>query len=142
MQDTQSAVRISPLVTMCPGELDPDEIFSRLPPNRRGEADRRYMSKVLDDGFGNRESEHMIGPFESAFAEKFGLRFTISHNSGTGTMPSCPLAAGASPGDEVIVPACTMASTAVLVMQAGAGPAFADCDPRTFYTNPSDIERR
>ena len=69
---------LSPLVTMDPGKLDPAEIFSRLPPNRCGEADRRYMNEVLDDGFGNRESAHMLERFEAAFAEKFGVEFAIS----------------------------------------------------------------
>lgn len=139
---TRTPAAISPLVTMPPEELDRDEVFSHLPPNRCGEADRRYMAEVLDDGFGNRESAHMVGRFESAFAEKFGARFAISHNSGTGTMLSCLLAAGVGPGDEVIVPSATMASTAIVVVEAGAVPVFADCDPRTFNIDPSDVERK
>lgn len=133
---------ISPLVTIPPDELDRDEIFAHLPPNRCGEADRRYMAEVLDDGFGNRESAHMVGRFEAAFAEKFGVRFAISHNSGTGTMLSCLLAAGVGPGDEVIVPSATMGSTAIVVIEAGAVPVFADCDPRTFNMDPADVERK
>ena len=139
---TGTTTVISPLVTMDPARLDPTEIFSHLPPERCGEADRRYMAEVLDDGFGNRESAHMIGRFETAFAARFGARFAISHNSGTGTMLSCLLAAGAGPGDEVIVPACTMASTAMVVVQAGAVPVFADSDPRTFNIDPADVERK
>jgi len=125
-----------------PSQLDPKEIFDHLPPNRCGEADRRYVAEVLDDGFGNRESAHMVGRFEGAFAEKFGVRFAISHNSGTGTMLSCLLAAGVGPGDEVIVPSATMASTAMVVVQAGAVPVFADCDPRTFNIDPADVARK
>jgi perosamine synthetase len=138
----QASRAISPLVTIPPDQLDPDDIFARLPSNRCGEADRRYMAEVLDDGFGNRESAHMVGRFESAFAEKFGTRFAISHNSGTGTMLSCLLAAGVGPGDEVIVPSATMASTAMVVVEAGAVPVFADCDPRTFNIDPADVERK
>lgn len=133
---------IGPLATVPPEELDRDEIFAHLPPNRCGEADRRYMAEVLNDGFGNRESARMVGRFESAFAEKFGARFAISHNSGTGTMLSCLLAAGVGPGDEVIVPSATMASTAMVVVEAGAVPVFADCDPRTFNIDPHDVERK
>jgi perosamine synthetase len=97
---------------------------------------------VLEDGFGNRESAGMLGRFETAFAEKFGVRFAISHNSGSGTMLSCLLAAGVGPGDEVIVPTCTMAATAFVVIQAGAVPVFADSDPRTFNIDPADVELR
>jgi perosamine synthetase len=138
----RASAGISPLVTVPPEELDRDEIFAHLPPNRCGEADRRYMAEVLDDGFGNREPARMVGRFESAFAEKFGARFAISHNSGTGTMLSCLLAAGVGPGDEVIVPSATMASTAMVVVEAGAVPVFADCDPRTFNIDPHDVERK
>lgn len=120
----------------------PEDIFSRLPPNRCGETDRRYMNEVLDAGFGNFESAHMLERFERAFAEKFGVGYAISHNSGSGTMVSCLLAAGIGPGDEVIVPTCTMASTAFVVVQCGAVPVFADSDPRTFTIDPADVERK
>ena len=133
---------ISPLVTMEPDKLDPEEIFSHLPANRCGEADRRYMNEVLDDGFGNRESARMLERFETAFAEKFGVEFAISHNSGSGTLLSCLLAAGVGPGDEVIVPSLTMAATAFVVIQCGAVPVFADSDPDTYNIDPADVERK
>jgi perosamine synthetase len=133
---------LDPLLTAPIDRLDGKAIFAYLFPNRCGEADRRYMAEVLDDGFGNRESAHMVGRFEAAFAEKFGAAYAISHNSGTGTMLSCLLAAGVGPGDEVIVPTATMASTAMVVVQAGAVPVFADCDPRTFCIDPADVERK
>ncbi len=131
---------INPLVTMRPDTLDAQEIFSHLPSNRCGEADRRYMDEVLEDGFGNHESADMLGRFEAAFAEKFDVPFAITHNSGSGTMLSCLLAAGVGPGDEVIVPTCTMASTAFVVLQCGAVPVFADSDLETFNIDPADVE--
>ncbi len=122
--------------------LDPEEIFSHLPPSRCGEADRRYINEVLDDGFGNRESADMLKRFELAFAQKFGVDFAISHNSGSGTMLSCLLAAGVGPGDEVILPTLTMAATGFVVIQCGAVPVFADSDPNTFNIDIEDTERR
>ena len=122
--------------------LNPEEIFAHLPPNRCGEVDRRYMAEVLDDGFGNKESAGMVGRFETAFAEKFGVKFAISANSGSGTMLSCLLAAGVGPGEEVIVPTLTMAATAFVVLQCGAVPVFCDSDPDTFTIDPADIERK
>ena len=133
---------MSSLVTIDPVQLDADEIFPHLPPNRVGEAERRYMNEVLEDGFGNRESADMLGRFERAFADKFDVPFAISHNSGSGTMLSCLLAAGVGPGDEVIVPTSTMASTAYVVLQCGAVPVFADSDPDTFNIDPADVERK
>ena len=122
--------------------LDPQQIFSNLPPTRVGETDRRYMDEVLDAGFGNWESADMLRRFEMAFARRFGVDYAISHNSGSGTMLSCLLAAGVGPGDEVIVPSCTMAATAFVVLQCGAVPVFADSDPDTFTLSPSDVARK
>jgi perosamine synthetase len=125
-----------------PDSIDPEELFGRLPDNRCGDKDRQYMNEVLDDGFGNKESANMIKRFELAFAEKFGVKFAISHNSGSGTLLSCLLAAGIGPGDEVIVPTCTMAATAFVVVQCGAVPVFADSNPDTFNIDPLDIKRK
>jgi perosamine synthetase len=100
------------------------------------------MNQVLDAGFGNFETADMLQRFEEAFATKFGVEFAISHNSGSGTMLSCLLAAGVGPGDEVIVPTCTMAATAFVVIQCGAVPVFADSDLRTFNIDPAEIEHR
>lgn len=121
---------------------DPKEIFDQLPANRCGEVDRRYMNEVLDFGFGNRESANMIKRFEEAFAAKFGAKYAITCNSGSGTMLACLLAAGVGPGDEVIVPSITMAATAFVVIQCGAVPVFVDIDPDTFCMDPKDVERK
>ncbi len=122
---------------------DPEALFNRLPANRVGQRDRELMNDVLDSGFSNsREAADMVSRFETAFAEKFGRAFAISHNSGTGTMQSCLLAAGVGPGDEVIVPTCTMASTAYVAVQCGAVPVFADSDPVRYTIDPADIERK
>lgn len=64
---------VNSLVTVDPLELDAKDLFSHLPANRVGEADRRYMQELFEDGFGNRESAGMLGRFESAFAARFGM---------------------------------------------------------------------
>jgi dTDP-4-amino-4,6-dideoxygalactose transaminase len=124
-------------------ELSAGEIFSRLPPNRVGELDRRYLNEVLDAGFRNTEDPaNIFARLESAFAERFGVSYAILHNSGTGTMQSCLLAAGIGPGDEVIVPPLTALATAIVVVQCGAVPVFADIDADTFNIDPADVARR
>ncbi len=127
-------------ITTGPEMLDSKEIFRHLPPNRCGETDRRYMSEVLEDGFGNKESANMVKRLETAFAKRFGVEFAISHNSGSGTLVSCLMAAGVGPGDEVIIPSLTMAATAFAVVQCGAVPVFADSDPDAFTIDPIDVE--
>jgi len=123
--------------------LKPAEIFAQLSPTRVGEVDRRYLSEVLDAGFHNTaDPANIFARFESAFAKRFGVRYAILHNSGTGTMQSCLLARGIGPGDEVIVPSLTAIATAFVVLQCGAVPVFADIDPRTFNIDAADAERK
>jgi dTDP-4-amino-4,6-dideoxygalactose transaminase len=45
------------------------------------------------------------------------------------------------PGDEVIVPSFTLASTATAVMRVGGTPVFADIDPLTYCLDPHDVEK-
>jgi dTDP-4-amino-4,6-dideoxygalactose transaminase len=45
------------------------------------------------------------------------------------------------PGDEVIVPAFTYVSTAVVAVYVGATPVFADIDPRTLTISAATVER-
>ncbi|MGE0375818.1 MAG: DegT/DnrJ/EryC1/StrS family aminotransferase [Planctomycetaceae bacterium] len=121
----------------------PEEIFAQLPAGRVGEADRQYLEEVLAAGFRNTiDPAGIFSRMESAFAQRFGVRYAILHNSGTGTMQSCLLAAGVGPGDEVIVPPLTAVSTAIVVVQCGAVPVFADIDPDTFNIDPADVARK
>jgi len=117
-------------------------LFDRLPDNRVGAADLKYLNEVLSAGFGNTARTNIEARFETAFAKKFGIGYAISHNSGTGTMHSCLIAAGIGPGDEVIVPTHTMASTAFVVLQCYAVPVFVDIDPKTFTMDPEDVKSK
>ena len=101
-----------------------------------------YLREVVEYGFGNSSGPDMVGRFERAFAQRFGVRYAIAHCNGTATMHSCLAAAGVRPGEEVIVPPLTAASTALCVLHQGAVPVFADIDPRTFNIDPASIAQR
>jgi len=109
---------------------------------RFGDKELEYVREVLDSGFGSSTSGNMNQRLERAFAEKFGVRYAITHNSGTSTMHSCLAAAGVGPGDEVIVPALTVISTASVVLHQNAVPVFADIDPATFNIDAADVARK
>jgi dTDP-4-amino-4,6-dideoxygalactose transaminase len=64
--------------------------------------------------------------FEGAFAEMIGARHGVALANCTAALHLAYLAAGIGPGDEVIVPSCTMVATAAAVLYAGAKPVFAD----------------
>jgi len=109
---------------------------------RIGQREREYVLEVLDSQFRSSAGSNMTGRLEKAFAERIGVKYAIAHINGTATMHSALAAAGVGPGDEVIVPALTMASTSLVVLHANAVPVFADIDPNTFNIDPADIRRK
>ena len=101
-----------------------------------------YVSQVLESGFPGSANVSFLAKLEAAFAEKFGCRYAISHANGTATLHGALAAVGVAPGDEVIVPPLTMASTSLAVLHHQAVPVFADVDPRTFLIDPESIRSR
>jgi len=83
----------------------------------------------------------MADRLERRFAETFGASYAVSFVNGTATMHAALSAAGVGPGDEVIVPPLTMASTAFSVLHAHALPIFADVDPQTWTLDPEAVRR-
>ncbi len=110
--------------------------------NARRVMEYEYVREVLDYGWHNTRGPGFTGRLEAAFAERFGAEFACSHSNGTATMHSCLMAAGIGPGDEVIIPALTAASTAFVVVQQNAVPVFADLDADTFEIDAESIRER
>ncbi len=102
----------------------------------------KYVREVLNSGFGSSTSGNMNQRYERAFAERFGMKFAVTSNSGTSTLHQALMAFGVGPGDEVIVPALTVVMCGYAVIMAGAKPVFADVDSDTFLIDPKDIERK
>ena len=101
--------------------------------------ERRYVLEVLDGQFRTSAGSSMTRRLEERFVAVFGCRYAISFINGTATMHAALAAAGIGPGDEVIVPPLTMASTAFAVLHAGAVPVFADVDPDTWTLAPASV---
>lgn len=104
--------------------------------------ERKYVLEVLDTQFSSSKGASFMRRFESEFSKKYNNYNAISFVNGTATMHAALEAAGIGPGDEVIVPPLTMASTTFAVLQANASPVFADIDPDTFQIDPEDIARK
>jgi perosamine synthetase len=98
------------------------------------------LEQVLSSGFRSSSGATMTSRLERAFAEAVGAKYAIAFCNGTATMHAALVAAGVGPGDEVIVPPLTMASTTLAVLHAGAVPVFADVDPHTFNLDPGAVE--
>jgi perosamine synthetase len=106
--------------------------------SRFGGKELEYIKEALDQGLTGKMNQRL----ESEFTRKFGVKYAIGVNSGTSALHCCLAAAGIRPGDEVIVPPLTFASTAFSVMYLGGIPVFADVNPRTFTIDPSEIRKK
>jgi dTDP-4-amino-4,6-dideoxygalactose transaminase len=86
--------------------------------------DRDAVAQTLRSGW------LTMGPrteaFEASFANLLGARHAVAVSSCTAALHLAYLAAGVGPGDEVILPSCTMAATAAAVLYAGGTPVFAE----------------
>ncbi|MGO9975691.1 MAG: DegT/DnrJ/EryC1/StrS family aminotransferase [Solirubrobacteraceae bacterium] len=109
---------------------------------RISELERRYVEEVLATDFRTSRGSVMTNRLERAWAQAHAVDFAIAFVNGTATMHAGLLAKAIGPGDEVIVPPLTMASTTFVVLQAGATPVFADVDAETFQISPRSIRER
>ena len=91
-----------------------------------------YTKEVLDFGFHNANSVGITARLERGFADRFGHAHGIAHCNGTATMQSALMGAGVGVGDEVIVPAFTVFSTAAVAFHCNAVPIVVDVDPDTW----------
>jgi dTDP-4-amino-4,6-dideoxygalactose transaminase len=80
---------------------------------------------------------------EQRMAERLGVRHAIATSSGTAALQLAFLAAGAGPGDEVIVPAITFVATAAAVRHCGGTAVCADVlGDDDLGLDPADVEAR
>ncbi len=80
--------------------------------------------------------------FEEAFAQAVGARFAVAVSSATAGLHLGLNALGVGPGDEVLVPTMTFASTAATVVHTGAHPCLVDCEADTMNISVDDAVRR
>ena len=83
-----------------------------------------------------------VHKLEEMFKEYKGSKYAMALNSCTAALHLSMLAIGIKPGDEVIVPTMTFASTASVVIHAGGVLVFADCEKDTMNIDPEDIQRK
>jgi perosamine synthetase len=83
-----------------------------------------------------------VDEFERAFAEYVGSREAVAVSNGTAALHAAMYALEIGPGDEVIVPAMTFASTANCVVFQGGTPIFCDVDSDTLLIDISSAESK
>jgi perosamine synthetase len=83
-----------------------------------------------------------IEEFEEKFASYCGCKKGISTTSGTTGLHLALASIGIDKGDEVIVPAFTMISTAFAIIYCGATPVLVDSEPETWNIDVDQIEAK
>jgi len=80
--------------------------------------------------------------FEEAFAVAVEAPYAVAVSSATAGLHLGLDGLGVGPGDEVLVPTLTFASTAATVIHAGARPVLVDCEPDTLNLSVADAARK
>ena len=81
-----------------------------------------------------------VKAFEQMFAEYIGQSYGVMTNSGSSANLLALSCLGLKPGDEVITPALTWATTVFPIAQVGAVPVLVDVDRATYNISPQAIE--
>jgi dTDP-4-amino-4,6-dideoxygalactose transaminase len=109
-------------------------------------AQRRHLGAKLDAAIMSAvdEGNYIMGPQVRAFEKQLEAFSEVKHAigcaNGTDAIGLCLMAKKVRPGDAVIVPSFTFASTAEVVAWLGATPIFVDVDPVSYNMDPKGLE--
>lgn len=106
-----------------------------------GERERAYVLDCLDTNWISSAGRY-VGAFEEAFARYCGVPYGITTTSGTTALHLALAALGVGQGDEVIVPALTIAACAFAVQYTGARSILVDSEPQTGNLDVKQLETR
>lgn len=80
--------------------------------------------------------------FEKEYADWFGTKYALAHNTGTSSIHSAMFGCGVGVGDEIICQSMTFWASVLQAMNLGATIVYADIDPDTITLDPADVERK
>lgn len=113
-----------------------------IPVNRPGvpRNAKKYLDSCVSSGWFSSEGPY-VKAFEDAFARRLGVAHASATSSGTASLHLALLALETGRGDEVILPATTIASCFFAIWYTGAKAVPVDITPDTYTVNPDRIER-
>lgn len=98
------------------------------------------LKEVLEQGTLFYAHGRKVKALEERVARLTGSRYAIATSSGTASIHAAMIAAGISPGDEVIVTPITDMGSLVPILWQGAVPVFADVDPGSYVLDPVSVK--
>lgn len=106
-----------------------------------GDKELEYVTDCLKSNWISSKGKY-IEEFETKFAAYCGCKYGISTTSGTTALHLAVASLGIGSGDEVIIPASTMAATALAVIYTGARPVLVDAERETWNMDVIQIKEK
>ncbi len=102
------------------------------------DAMRQAQLDVLNSG--NMSGTDISKKFEAKFAEWHGMKYALTHNTGTSSLIGAMYGVGLGPGDEVICPSVTYWASCTAALSLGATVVFCDVCEKDFQIDPASFE--
>ena len=102
------------------------------------DAMRQAQLDVLNSG--NMSGTDISKRFEEKFAEWHGMKYALTHNTGTSALIGAMYGIGLGPGDEVICPSVTYWASCTAALSLGATVVFCDICEKDFQIDPASFE--
>jgi len=96
--------------------------------------------QVMCDG--DISNHRVIRQLESAYAERFGRKHVLAHNSGSCALLSACYAIDLQPEDQVLVSTAAPVASVLPLLWVGAVPVFCNIEPERLGIDPTDAARR
>ncbi len=109
---------------------------------RYGEEELQQLKEALEQGTLFYAQGNKVRRLEEEFAKACGVGYAVACSSGTTAIHAALIAAGISPGDEVITSPITDMGTLIPILYQGAVPVFADLLPSTYNLSPASVQAR
>jgi perosamine synthetase len=106
-----------------------------------GDRELEYVTECIRTGWIS-SAGHFIEEFEEKWAVYCGMKYGIAVSNGTTALQVAVRCLDLKPGDEVIMPAFTIISCALAIVDCGLIPVLVDCDPHTWCMDVSQVEAR
>ena len=102
------------------------------------DAMRKAQLDVLEAG--NMSGTDISKRFEEEFAKWHGVKYALSHNTGTASLTAAMYGIGLGPGDEIICTSVTYWASCTGALSLGAAVVFCDIDPLNSQMDPASFE--
>src|SRR2546422_538968 len=118
------------------------EFFFFSSRRRHTRCSRDWSSDVCSSDLWISSAGTYLTEFERAFARYCGAAEGIGTTSGTTALHVALAARGLGPGDEIIIPAFTIAATVFAALYVGATPVLVDVEPDTWTMRVDQVAAR